>query len=57
MWWDVYMDLGVPGSESLGVVIDVQRSGDHLLTRPLFVPHEALDDLSHWLPPQAWSRY
>jgi hypothetical protein len=36
----LYMDLGVPGSESLGVVIDVQ-----------------LDDLSHWLPPQAWSRY
>jgi hypothetical protein len=40
-----YMDAGVPGSESLGVVLDVQRAGDHLLTRPVFVPREALDDL------------
>lgn len=50
-----YMDAGVPGSESLGVVIDVQRAGDHLLTRPVFVPLEAMDDLSHWLPGEAWS--
>lgn len=51
-----YMDAGVPSSESLGLVIDVQRAGDHLLTRPLFVPREAMDDLPHWLPLQAWSR-
>ncbi|MET7846531.1 hypothetical protein ABZT45_50545 [Streptomyces sp. NPDC005356] len=50
-----YMAAGVPGSESLGVVIDVQRAGDHLLTRPVFVPVEAMDDLSHWLPREAWS--
>ncbi|MEU3447029.1 hypothetical protein AB0H29_07345 [Streptomyces thermolilacinus] len=50
-----YMAAGVPGSESLGVVIDVQRAGDHLLTRPVFVPLEAMDDLPHWLPREAWS--
>jgi hypothetical protein len=51
----VYMDAGVPGPESLGVVIDVQRADDHLLTRPVLVPREAMDDLPHWLPPQVWS--
>ncbi|GAA3986628.1 hypothetical protein GCM10023085_80950 [Actinomadura viridis] len=50
-----YMDAGVPASNTLGVVIDVQRAGDHLLTRPVFIPPEALDDLSHWLPREAWS--
>ncbi|MEV8597304.1 hypothetical protein [Streptomyces sp. NPDC052012] len=50
-----YMDVGVPGSESLGVFLDVQRAGDHLLTRPVFIPHEALDDLPHFLPREAWS--
>ncbi|KUM90639.1 MULTISPECIES: hypothetical protein [Streptomyces] len=51
-----YMAAGVPVSESLGVVIDVQRAGDHLLTRPVFVPSEAMDDLPHFLPASAWSR-
>ncbi|MFE3520128.1 hypothetical protein ACFXOD_00780 [Streptomyces sp. NPDC059161] len=51
-----YMDAGVPGSSSLGVVLDVQRAGDHLLTRPVFVPREVLDDLTHFLPREAWSR-
>ncbi|GGM93104.1 hypothetical protein [Streptomyces fuscichromogenes] len=51
-----YMDAGVPGSNTLGVVIDVQRAGDHLLTRPVFIPAEAVDDLPHFLPPSAWSR-
>ncbi|MFI5985531.1 hypothetical protein ACIBEA_32320 [Streptomyces sp. NPDC051555] len=50
-----YLDAGVPGSDSLGVVIDVQRAGDGLLTRPVFVPEEALDDLPHFLPAGAWS--
>lgn len=50
-----YMDAGVPGSETLGVVIDVQRAGDHLLRRPVFIPPEAMDDLGHFLPRQAWS--
>ncbi|MEV7976434.1 hypothetical protein [Streptomyces sp. NPDC086519] len=51
-----YLDAGVPGSDLLGVVLDVQRAGDHLLTRPVFVPREALEDLPHFLPREAWSR-
>ncbi|MFF3990560.1 hypothetical protein ACFY0B_39110 [Streptomyces sp. NPDC001797] len=51
-----YLAAGVPGSDSLGVVLDVQRAGDRLLTRPVFVPREALEDLSHFLPPEVWSR-
>jgi hypothetical protein len=54
----VFMTAGVPGSESLGVVIDVQRAGDHLITRPVFFPREALDDgFPYWLPDDVWSRY
>jgi hypothetical protein len=53
----VFMTAGVPGSEWLGVVIDVQRAGDHLITRPLFFPREAIDaGFSHWLPDNVWSR-
>jgi len=51
----VYLSAGVPASESLGVTINVQREGDRLLTRPIFYPTEALDDLSHWLPSDAWA--
>ncbi|MCX4745535.1 hypothetical protein OG455_08365 [Kitasatospora sp. NBC_01287] len=51
----VYMSAGVPASESLGVTINVQREGDRLLTRPVFYPAEALDDLSHWLPSDVWA--
>jgi hypothetical protein len=51
----VYMSAGVPGSETLGVTINVQREGDRLLTRPIFYPAAALDDLSHWLPRDAWA--
>lgn len=47
----VVMAGGNPGSESLGVVIDVQLAGDHLLTRPVFFPFEAVDyGFSDWLP-------
>ncbi|MBG0568706.1 hypothetical protein [Actinoplanes aureus] len=51
----VYVSAGVPASESLGVTINVQREGDRLLTRPVFYPAEALDDLTHWLPRGAWA--
>jgi len=50
-----YMAAGVPGSDTLCVVIDVQRAGDHLLARPVFIPAEAMDDLPHFLPREAWS--
>ncbi len=50
-----YLSAGVPASESLGVTINVQREGDRLLTRPVFYPADALDDLPHWLPSSAWT--
>lgn len=50
-----YMNAGEPGSISLGVVVGVQRAGDLLLTRPVFLPAEAMDDPSHWLPREAWA--
>ncbi|MFG2911184.1 hypothetical protein ACGF13_39825 [Kitasatospora sp. NPDC048286] len=49
-----YMSLGVPRSDLLGMVINVQRAGDRLLTRPVIFPVEALDDLPHWFPQRAW---
>ncbi|MFD4537691.1 hypothetical protein ACFWNL_32080 [Kitasatospora sp. NPDC058397] len=49
-----YMSLGVPRSDLLGVVVNVQRAYDRLLTRPVFFPIEALDDLPHWFPQRAW---
>lgn len=51
----VYMGAGIPGSDSLGVWIDVQRAGDHLLTRPVCVSWETADSLSDLLPRRAWS--
>ncbi|MGR3874297.1 hypothetical protein ACUXZZ_37805 [Streptomyces graminifolii] len=51
----IYMGAGVPVSDTLGAVIDVQRAGDRLLTRPVFVPREAMGDLSHFLPREVWS--
>ena len=52
------MDAGVPASESLGVVIEVQRADDLLLTRPVFFPSEAVDfGFTNWLPDNVWGRY
>jgi hypothetical protein len=49
-----YMGGGLACSESLGVVINVQRAGDHLLTRPMFLSAEALDGGSYFLPEDVW---
>lgn len=52
------MGAGIPASESLGVVIEVQRADDHLLTRPVFFPFEALDiGFTNWLPGPRMGRY
>ena len=51
----VMMGPGIPGSDRLGVWIDVQRAGDHLLTRPVIVSWETMDNLSDFLPGHAWS--
>lgn len=49
----------LPGAElaslTLGVVVCVQRAGDRLLTRPVFLPADAMDDVYHSLPREAWA--
>ncbi|MEU7584606.1 hypothetical protein AB0B50_44340 [Streptomyces sp. NPDC041068] len=52
-----YANLGQPGSRSLGVVICVQRAGDRLLTRPVFLPAHALDAPVSFLPSTAWATH
>lgn len=53
----VYLPTGVPGSLSLGMMVCVQRVDDRVLTRPVFLPAEAMDDVWHKLPVEAWSVY
>ncbi|MEU5682962.1 hypothetical protein [Streptomyces venezuelae] len=50
-----YVKLGEPGSASLGVVVCAQRAGDRLLTRPVFLPHEAMHAPTRFLPADAWT--
>ncbi|MEV0254668.1 hypothetical protein AB0H82_10445 [Streptomyces sp. NPDC050732] len=50
-----YADLGAPGSRSLGVVLGVQRAGDRLLTRPVFLPTDAMAAPVSFLPSEAWA--
>ncbi|MEU6124575.1 hypothetical protein [Streptomyces sp. NPDC047123] len=51
----LYVNLGEPSSRSLGVVSCVQRAGDRLLTRPVFLPGEAMDAPLRFLPDEAWA--
>jgi hypothetical protein len=51
----LYLPGGEPASLTLGAVICVQRAGDRLLTRPVFLPASAMDDIYHQLPPEAWA--
>ena len=50
-----YMPGAEPGSQTLGLVMCVQRAGDILLTRPVFVASEWIDDVYHRLPASEWS--
>jgi hypothetical protein len=50
-----YLPSGDPGSLTLGVAMCVQRSGDRVVTRPVFLPADSLDDVYHQLPGEAWS--
>ncbi|MFK0013262.1 hypothetical protein [Streptomyces sp. NPDC091027] len=49
------MPGGQAGSLTLGVVLCVQRAGDRLLTSPLFLTGDVLDDAYHRLPAEAWA--
>ena len=51
----VYMPSADPASLSLGVVACVQRAGDRLVTRPVFLPADAMEDIHHQLPQEAWA--
>lgn len=50
-----YMPGAEAGSLTLGVVLCVQRAGDRLVTRPVFLPADAMDDVYHRLPREAWA--
>ncbi|GLV87775.1 hypothetical protein Slala03_74640 [Streptomyces lavendulae subsp. lavendulae] len=50
-----YQPGGEAGSRTLGLVLCVQRAGDHLVTRPVFLPTDAMDDVCHHLPNKAWA--
>ncbi|MGE7434191.1 hypothetical protein [Kitasatospora sp. NPDC001175] len=50
-----YLPGAEAGSLTLGVVLCVQRAGDRLLTRPVFLPADAMDDVYHQLPAEAWA--
>ncbi|MFJ2766800.1 hypothetical protein [Streptomyces sp. NPDC087300] len=50
----IYLEPGLLGSRTLGVVIALQRTGDRLLSRPVFLPSEAMDDPYFFLPAEAW---
>ncbi|MEU4955484.1 hypothetical protein [Streptomyces lavendulae] len=52
-----YLGIGVPGSGSLGVFVNVQRYVDRLVTRPVIFAEHVWDDAQHILPQQAWSVY
>jgi hypothetical protein len=49
-----YLPAAQPASLSLGLVVCVQRAGDRLVTRPVFLPVDAMDDIYHQLPAEAW---
>ncbi|MFK0108662.1 hypothetical protein [Streptomyces sp. NPDC091217] len=50
-----YLPAAQAGSLTLGVVFCVQRAGDHLLTRPVILAAEAMNDVYHYLPKEAWA--
>ncbi|MFD4739801.1 hypothetical protein ACFWNR_22445 [Streptomyces virginiae] len=56
-WVFGYLGAGIPGSWSLGPVVNVQRLGDRLVTRPVVLAEHVLDDAHHILPREAWEIY
>ncbi|MGW4891371.1 hypothetical protein ACWEQL_03755 [Kitasatospora sp. NPDC004240] len=52
-----YLPGAEAGSLTLGVVLCVQRAGDRLVTRPVFLPAEAMEDVYHYLPSDAWAMF
>ncbi|WP_330302011.1 MULTISPECIES: hypothetical protein [unclassified Streptomyces] len=51
----LYLPGADAGSLTFGLVLCVQRAGDRLATRPVFLPAAAIDDVYHPLPREAWA--
>jgi hypothetical protein len=41
-------------SRTLGAAFCIQRAGDRLITRPVFLSDPGMDDVHHQLPGEAW---
>ncbi|MGW4879596.1 hypothetical protein ACWEPI_23905 [Streptomyces sp. NPDC004262] len=52
-----YLPGADPGSQTLGLVVCVQRVGDVVLTRPVFLAFEWIDDVYHRLPSSEWATF
>lgn len=52
-----YLPAAQAASLSLGVVLCLQRAGDRLATRPVFLPADAMDDIYHQLDSRAWTTF
>ncbi|MFI8531576.1 hypothetical protein ACIGMX_15145 [Streptomyces aquilus] len=52
-----YMPGADPGSQTLGLVMCAQRVGDVVLTRPVFLASEWIDDVYHRLPASEWATF
>lgn len=49
-----YLGTGDIVSRTLGAAFCVQRTGDRLVTRPVFLSDPAMEDPHHQLPGEAW---
>ena len=49
-----YLGTGDIVSRALGVAFCIQRAGDQLITRPVFMSDPEMDDVHHQLPGEAW---
>ncbi|MFF4899410.1 hypothetical protein [Streptomyces sp. NPDC001068] len=52
-----YLPGADPGSQTLGLVVCVQRVADVVLTRPVFLASEWIDDVYHRLPSSEWATF
>jgi hypothetical protein len=49
-----YLGTGDIVSRTLGAAFSIQRAGDRLITRPVFLSDPGMDDVHHQLPSEAW---
>jgi hypothetical protein len=49
-----YVETGDIVSRTLGAAFCIQRTGDRLITRPVFLSDPAMEDVHHELPSEAW---